>query len=274
MFEKGVNKKRNLFMLGQNRGQVTVFIIIAVVIIALAALIYFLSSGTKTGTTAVFDAKNPQGFIQTCLEKNIESSIEKVSLQGGSINPESSILYKGNDVEYLCYTSEYYKTCVVQQPLLKQHIESEIQNSIGQDVAGCFNSLKQNYDDGGYSADLKPGTVSVELLPQRVITTMNYVLTATKGETNRYERFNVVLNNNLYELVGIADSIINWEATYGDAETTLYMSYYSDLKVEKHVQLDGSTIYILTDRNNGNEFQFASRSVAWPPGYGLGGIAV
>jgi len=77
----------------------------------------------------------------------------------------------------------------------------------------------------------------------------------------------VILNNNLYELVSIVNSILNWEARYGDSETTIYMNYYHDLKVEKKKQSDGSTIYILTDRNTLDKFQFASRSVAWPPGY-------
>ena len=44
------------------------------------------------------------------------------------------------------------------------------------------------------------------------------------------------------------------------------MNYYHDLKVEKNKQTDGSTIYILTERDTENKFQFASRSVAWPPG--------
>jgi hypothetical protein len=52
------------------------------------------------------------------------------------------------------------------------------------------------------------------------------------------------------------------------------MNYYHDLKVEKKKQLDGTNIYILTDRNNENKFQFASRSVAWPPGYGAEGVAI
>jgi hypothetical protein len=75
------------------------------------------------------------------------------------------------------------------------------------------------------------------------------------------------LNNNLYQLVNIADSIIDFESIYGDSETTIYMNYYHDLKVEKLKQIDESTIYILTDRTDGNKFQFASRSYAFPPGY-------
>ena len=82
-----------------------------------------------------------------------------------------------------------------------------------------------------------------------------------------------MLNNNLYELVSITNSILNWESKYGDAETTVYMNYYHDLKVEKMKQSEGTTVYILTDKNNENKFQFASRSVAWPPGYGVSQVS-
>jgi len=75
------------------------------------------------------------------------------------------------------------------------------------------------------------------------------------------------VNNNIYELSAIAESILNSEADYGDVEVTVYMDYYTDLKVEKQKQSEGTTIYILTDRNTGDKFQFASRSIVWPPGY-------
>ena len=99
-------------------------------------------------------------------------------------------------------------------------------------------------------------------------------MSLTKGDASNYDAFRVVVDNNLYELVSIANSILNWEASYGDAETTTYMNYYHDLKVEKKKQSDGSTVYILTDRNTEEKFQFASRSVAWPPGYGINGVAI
>ena len=75
------------------------------------------------------------------------------------------------------------------------------------------------------------------------------------------------MNNNIYELTSIAESILNWEAQYGDVETMTYMSFYKDLKVEKYKQTDGSKIYILTNRNTGDKFQFATRSYAFPAGY-------
>jgi hypothetical protein len=42
--------------------------------------------------------------------------------------------------------------------------------------------------------------------------------------------------------------------------------YYHDLKVEKKKQIDETSIYILTNRDTGEKFQFASRSYAFPPG--------
>ena len=86
------------------------------------------------------------------------------------------------------------------------------------------------------------------------------------GDSERYEKIVVVVDKNVYELMSIANSILNMELKYGDSETTTYMNYYHDLKVEKLKQSDGTTIYILTNRDTGEKFQFASRSVAWPPG--------
>jgi hypothetical protein len=252
---------------GKNKGgQVTIFIILAIVIIVLGILVYMYFPQIKT--TLGLGPKNPKSFIQACIEEKIEESVETLSLQGGSINPEHFILYDNEKIEYLCYTNEYYKTCVMQRPLLKAHIENEIKDEIKEEVKECFNSLKESYQKKGYSVDMKEGGTSIELLPKRIVSTFDYSLTLTKGESEKYESFKVVLNNNLYELTSIASSILNWEARYGDAETTIYMNYYHDLKVEKKKQSDGTTIYILTDRNNENKFQFASRSVAWPPGFG------
>ena len=47
------------------------------------------------------------------------------------------------------------------------------------------------------------------------------------------------------------------------------MILYPGVKVEKYKQEDGTTVYILTDRNTNDKFQFAVRSLAWPPGYGF-----
>jgi len=255
-------------MKNKKRGQVTIFIIIAIIIVAVALLIYSFYPAIKTGLG--FDEETPQKFIQNCLEKEIKTNTEKLSLQGGSLIPEHYIIYNNEKIEYLCYTNEYYKTCVMQQPLLKQHIENEIENEIREEAAACFNSMRDSYQKKGYNVVMTAGETNVELLPKRIISTFGYSLTLTKGEdTKQHDSFSVIVNNNLYELVNIANSILDYEVAYGDSETTIYMDYYHDLKVEKMKQTDGSKVYILTDRNSLDKFQFATRSLAWPPGYGI-----
>jgi hypothetical protein len=245
--------------------QVTIFIIIAILIIAAAVLIYLFYP--KISTTLGTQEDTPQTYIQSCIEKEITDAITTVSLQGGSINPENYILYNDTKIEYLCYTNQYYQSCLIQQPMLKEYIEAQIKSAISKNATSCFNSLKSSYQKQGYDIDMKNGAVTVELLPKRVITTFNYSVTATKGDTQKYDSFIVITNNNLYELTSIANSIIQWESTYGNAEVTAYMTYYHDLKVEKNLINSGDKIYVITDRNTGSKFQFASRSQAWPAGY-------
>jgi hypothetical protein len=245
-------------------GQVAIFIIIAILIVALAVLLYLYWPKLFPSTSP--QTKNPSQYIQDCMEEKIKQAVDTVSLQGGSINPGAYYEYDNNRIEYLCYTNQYYRPCVVQQPMLAQHIQSEILNEIKDATVTCFNSMEDSYDTQGYTTDMKTGDTIVELLPDKIVTTFEYELTLTKGETSKYNNFKIVLDNNLYRMVSIANSIIGYETLYGKAETTSYMNYYHDLKVERIKQVDETAIYILTDRNSKDVFQFASRSYAFPPG--------
>jgi hypothetical protein len=248
------------------KGQVTIFIIIAIIIIIGIALVYFFYPSLKELLGS--ESKNPSEFMQNCIEDKINEGLKIISEQGGSIEPQHYFLYNNTKIEYLCYTGEYYQTCIMQQPMLKKHIEEEIKNYIEADVKSCFESLKKNYEKRGYSVQMKNRDFEVEILPKIIAIKFDTSIVLTKGESEIYNSIKISVRNNIYELISIANSILNWEAKYGDAETTTYMNYYHDLKVEKKKQSEGTTIYILTDRNNRNKFQFASRSVAWPPGYG------
>ncbi|MBI4009693.1 MAG: hypothetical protein HY361_00665 [Candidatus Aenigmarchaeota archaeon] len=252
--KKVVNKK----------GQLTIFVIVAIVIVALGVLVYNFFPEIKT--TLGFAVNNPGSFMQECMDEELGNSVKMISSQGGSLDPVHYYLYLDEKIGYLCYTNEDYLTCVVQQPLLKQHIENEIKNAIKNKEDSCFAELRNSFQGQGYSVDLKEGNTSVELLPKRVVVTFNRQLTLTKEDSETYEKLDVVLNNNLYELMSVANSIINMEVQFGDSETTVYMNYYHNLKVEKLKQGDGTKVYILTNRDTGNKFQFATRSKVFPAG--------
>ncbi len=250
--------------LRSRKGQVTIFVIIAVLIVAGVVLFFLIRpEGDFTRKKAT---ENPTSYIQGCVLPELKETVNKLSQQGGSLEPNPSINYNESEIEYLCYTNQYYEPCVVQQPFLKTHIEEEIEKGIKEDVRNCFNQLKEAYENEGYTVKLKIGTPEYSLLPKRILIDFKgYELSAIRGEESQtYRNFKSSLNNNLYEMMGIAQSIVEFEYTYGDASAEAYMDIYHDLKIEKNRLYDGTTIYTLTDRNTGKEFKFASRSMPLP----------
>ncbi|VVB79765.1 Uncharacterised protein [uncultured archaeon] len=261
MLKKGGERSNSL----NKRGQVTLFVILGIIIVAAAILIYIFYPQIKNSLGV--QTKAPSVYMQECLQKDLQDYVDKLSVQGGKLNPSVYILYKDQKIEYLCYTNEYYKPCVMQIPGIKGSIEGELSRGLKDKTDSCFKSMIDSYQGAGYDVRSDRGDTTIELLPNRVAVRFNSTIVLQRGETQRYSGFNVVVNNNIYELASIAESILNWEARYGNADTTPYMVYYNDLKVEKYQQSDGSRIYIITDRNTGNKFQFASRSYAFPAGY-------
>ena len=247
------------------KGQVTIFIIIAVIVVAIISLIFVFWPKVKSQTSGV---ENPVAYIQACIYDDLQNSVEKVSLQGGNLEPEHYYLYQDNKIEYLCYINTDFEACTVQQPLLKQHIESEIKIAIENKVQSCFSDLEASYKDRDYDTSLTPGTTEVEILPGKIAVTLNHEFTLTKGETSKFVTFNVVVDKELYDLVKIATSIITWESSGQDVDTTVYMDYYPNIKPEKVVRGDGTHVYVLTNRDTEDKFYFATRGLVQPPGYG------
>jgi len=248
------------------RGQVTVFIIIAIIIIVVGLLIYLFYP--KISSTFGGSFKNPQAFMQECLVDDLEDSIKMRSLQGGSLNPEHYILYDDTKVEYLCYTNKYYESCVMQRPFLDVYFEEELEREFREEINVCLDEMKKSYENQGYGAVLQKQDFDFEIQLDQIVLQTNTSLRLSKETVQTYDSFRVGFASNLFDFISVAESILTWEIKYGDAETTIYMDAHRDLKVEKKKQTDGTTIYILTNRDTEDKFQFASRSVAWPPGFG------
>ena len=244
------------------KGQLTLFIIIAVVIVSV--LIFLFLPNIKS----IFVPSTPSEKLQDCVEKSLKEAVELTSKRGGSISPVNSIMFKDEKVEYLCYTNQYYKTCINQQPLLRQHVEREVLDYIKLNSQQCIENLKNNLRSKGYSVSSGAGELSVSIVPNNVKVVASG-FSAVKGETGeKYDKFEAGIKSELYDLIMLTTSILNWEARYGDSDITTYMMYYPNVKVEKYKQEDGSKIYILTSGEN--KFVFASRSLSWPAGYGFG----
>lgn len=257
---------------GDKKGQVTLFVIIAIVIVVGIVLFFTITQQGKNLTQQVFGSQeiNVEQNLRECLQNDdIKNSINNILLQGGTNEPKLYYQYQGKQIEYLCYTNQYYQTCYMQKPLLVSYVESEIKKAVKDQVDSCVKTLQEDLTSKGYTLSSRNYNFDVDLANKNVIIKINYDLAVTKENTQRFDGFEISIPSNAYKLVGLSTSLLNYEARYGDADPLQYMILYPGVKVEKYKQDDGTTIYILTDRNTNDKFQFAVRSLAWPPGYGF-----
>ena len=248
------------------RGQITIFIVVAILVIAAAALLYLFAPGVKTIISD--QPENPEEFIRTCLEEDIRDNVEIISLQGGIFNPsENSVSYNGIPVEYLCYTNEILSGCDILQPLLQPFIENEIKMSIENEVDFCFDAMATSYEEQGYQVQINPGEPEVNLLPGRISTNLNYEVLLTKEGSEKFEQFNIILNNNLYELVGIVNDMLLGVKMGGsiNAREYAFNYYWMGLNINpNNVEEDrDSIVYSITEEDTETKFNFAVRSYVW-----------
>ena len=86
------------------RGQIAIFVIVAVMIVAVV-LVVFLNPGGKIGISRDV---NPSSYLSNCIEPKVEETIEILSRQGGYMVPENYVLYQNEKIQYLCYTNKQY----------------------------------------------------------------------------------------------------------------------------------------------------------------------
>jgi hypothetical protein len=259
--------------LGKKRGQITVFVIIGIVIV-LAVVIFLL----VWNNVVPFPGVRPSGetdyrsSLAKCIEESeeIDEKVLMITKQGGSYNPQFYYEYKGNKYEYLCYIGTYYETCIMQKPFLIADTEKEIKEQIESDVRKCITETNEELEEEGYNVNQGRFEFNVDFVIDNLVINVNPAVSISRDEERRSYREEIEVRkpSQLYKLMSISTSIVNQETSLGDSDPLSYMVAYPEVRVEKNKQGDGSTLYFLKDRNTEEEFNFAVRSLAWPPGYG------
>src|SRR3989339_337623 len=88
----------------KKRGQVTIFLIIGIVLLAVVVIFFFLNKQDILNPNQI--EVNQKEFLQTCMEERITETVNLIAIQGGSINIslkkkgfETSALYKGFEIK-------------------------------------------------------------------------------------------------------------------------------------------------------------------------------
>jgi len=240
------------------RGQVTIFVIIAIVIVVGILSFYLFIKPTY------FSDRSARVGFEGCISDAVEEAITELELKAFFINPEFTYPYNGGQLTYLCYTNDYYKTCTVQVPFLKNNFDSQMETLIRDKIDECYRGSIDELKSQGY--EVTSGDVKYNVLIEPSIVRVEIDAPTTVG-AQQFARFNVGVSSPIYDMVMISTSILQFETKYGDADVDSMMNFYPDYKITKMKMSDGTTLYFVEHKELGNKFQFASRSLAWPAGY-------
>src|SRR3989338_3113173 len=115
------------------RGQVTIFIILGIIILAAVVLVFYLTGDTlvkQSEGKVNIETKPLKNYVGDCLEKTGNDALTLIGKQGGVINPVNYRLYENDKVNYLCYASTDYSLCTNLYPDLRGTIVLELNDYV------------------------------------------------------------------------------------------------------------------------------------------------
>ncbi len=240
------------------KGQVTMFIIAGIVVVAAVLLLLYLRGQILVVVTPenLPDQLLPiRDHIQDCLKTTAPDYIERIGLQGGYLStPESTYrLNKGITISYLCYNVGRSPLCY-NRMLTRSHMEIELSKAIAEGLQTCLNLKKF---ERGFSMSIGSLLVNTEIGQDTVSVTANLPITLTKeSATVSEEEFSETFDYPLGRLYDVSQDIVGIESTYGEFDQLGYMlSKRGQYVIEKQRPYPDK-LYILQQKDNSYIFQF------------------
>lgn len=247
-----------------HRGQIAIFIILALIIIIGVIIIFLLFNPPEV---KVLDEKNPQAYIESCVRETVEDAINITSMQGGDITPKGYVRFNSEEITYLCFNYNNYYQCINQRPLLIEHIENEITDYIRPKIMNCFGDLQKGLEKR-YDIETSEMDVETQLHSRNVIVKINKKFEMSRGdEVREFNDFSMHMVHPIYDLAKIAMEIVNQESRFCNFDELGYMILYPKYDITKFLTGDTDIIYKIKERSTNREFTFAVRSCVLPAGF-------
>ncbi len=217
----------------EKRGQITVFVILGIVVVALIVLLFAFRDEIIPTTAST---ENLNGImddirdrVSECIEESAEGPLEKIALQGGylSVPAGSYRLWNDNTVSFLCYNMQDKKNCR-NRLLTREHMEEELSDAVEQGLASCVDiedfspGLIETYEV------MTPEAMEVEttILEDQVLFELDYPITLESTSNDNVvseDKFSVPVEVPLGELYEVALDILDAETSIGTFDTLTYM---------------------------------------------------
>lgn len=253
-------------------GQVTIFIIIGIILVAVVAA-FFLTRQGIIPEIGVGKETNPSIFLQTCMSDSVQDVLNSLADKGGFVNNQLNKRFRfSEETEYsnislLCYTKDFYVPCVNQKPMYLSQINNEVKVQTTQIVSDCFDGLTASLEKQNDAVDATYNGFDVVFDEGKIIFKIkSKIILTNAGETKTIENFEIVHPTMFFNLAKITQEIISQEAEYCNFENIGYMAFNPKYNIRKFTTSDSFLIYRVSHRETGEQFKFGVRGCVRPVG--------
>ncbi len=246
------------------RGQVAIYVVIAMVLVGSIALL-FLLSGNDGPTSEAVENFEVSRFIEGCITEQVQEYLGVMMLQGGFVSPQQYVIY-GRPVEYICYSPYYYDKCRVTHPFLESEMENELKSKIM--AEGCFNELnnlliQENWVIRNDSFD--PDSLKINIEEDRIFVEMKRETTLEKRNNSQtISEFSFIIRHPAGEMIRVAEEISTGESTECLFNKAAYEASYPRFEFDVYTVESSSVVYSIKDKDTGVNLLTAVRSCAVP----------
>lgn len=252
--------------MANKRGQVTLFVILGIVIVALIVLLLAFRKDIlpKTGSPENIDAtmQSIEKGIRECMADAADEPIRRIGLQGGYLSTPEGSYRRWDDyaISYLCYNQAGKETCT-NRFLTIGKMDEQLSEAIKENMGRCLDI--KGFGNVGLikTIEVIPGNemdVKVAISEDVVNIELNQrVEVKGSGGSKVKDKFEVAIRSPLGELYGVSQDILDSETAFGRFDQLTYMlnkmSRYT-IYVEKPYP---DKIYQIKLREKDYIFQFA-----------------
>ena len=222
------------------KGQVTIFIIIAILVVGIVvSLFLFQDNLFGEGTPSQFEPIY-NNFLN-CLEEDLITGVSVLQTQGGYINlpsiergsqkyPSSSQLnFVGSPIPYWYYVTGNGVE-KEQIPTINQ-MESELENFIETQINTC---IFQSYYEEGFEIDIEPRSANVDIRNREVELDFDANMLVLRGEERFFsDNHKITINSNLGNLYSTAREV------YESQQEDLFLEDYAIDFLRNYAPVDG-----------------------------------
>jgi hypothetical protein len=235
------------------RGQITVFVIIAILIVLGILVYFFIRSNTGAdntrGDTEISETNGLYQALQECIELDFDSSLILIGLQGGYITvPENHVKGDINKISYGYYNEENVLNTIPEiGEEINNFLESTANNCIDENEYEDLEIIKGNIKS---SATIVDGSVKLDLIFPVKIEKADKKVSLT--EAYEYE-----IDSNLFDLIDTSNKIIS---NIQENPDTIDLTFMTNLNYDVVILPidDDTSIYVINDDDY--IFQFGVRT--------------